>query len=184
MIDPLLISQVVLWMLVLALALAFLTSRGQQKKGDNLVMQNFGIPILDKFPEFTSVTFQDKDWLESLKEHRGNILLFTSATCASCQGLYPIISEYSLKNDVGVILFMEGNPELIWEKIKDNNIRVPVVHFTPDLIEITKVPAFPYSYYLSKSGIVYNKGGTQVERELDILLNNGRHMEKIMGKAS
>lgn len=180
--DPQLIAQIVLWLLVLALTAAFFTSHGQQKNDKRLVMQKFGLPLMEAFPDFQAAPIQGGDWRES-NEQKGNILLFTSATCESCQGIYPIVTEYAKRNDVSIALYMDGDPELIRKKIDENNVQVPVYHFTPDLFPISKVPAFPYAYYLSPSGIVFNKGGTQKEEDLDLLLNEGRYMENAMGKA-
>lgn len=182
--DPLFISQIVLWVLVLVLSVAFLTSRmQQQKKVKQLAMQGFGLSLMDEFPAFEAASIQGDDWKAS-RENKGSILLFTSATCQSCQGVYPIVSEYAQKNDISIVLYVEGDPELIRKKVEEYNIQVPVYHFTPDLIEITKIPAFPYAYYVSSLGIVFNKGGTQKEEELDMLLYDGRHMENVMGKVS
>lgn len=178
-----LISQLVLWLLVLVLSAAFLTSRMQpQKKNTQLVMQGYGLPLRDRFPVIEASQIQAQEW-KPPNEVKGLILLFTSATCQSCQGVYPIITEYARKNDVGIVLYMEGSLELIHKKIEEYNIQVPVFHFTGDLIKVTKVPAFPYAYYVSLSGIIYNKGGTQKEEEFDILLQEGRHLENVMSRA-
>jgi len=177
--GTLMISQIVQWVLLLLLTVAFLTFRSQKEEKKSLAWQSYGLSLMEKFPELEN-EFISNGKNVHFNEPVDSIVLFTSATCSACNGLYPIISDFSQKYNVEIKLYIQGDTALIQEKINTHQLVVPVLHLNIDLLQQAKIPGIPYAYYLSTSGVIYNKGGVNHEDHLKLLLHDGRKQEKMM----
>ncbi|MNS39693.1 Methylamine utilization protein MauD [compost metagenome] len=179
------ISQSVLWILVLALVVGFVTLPRANNPKRRLALQNYGLPVQDYFPYLDTRTVDGKyEWIKDNRFGRSTIVLFTSAGCKACNGLYPIISHYASSKNIDILLFIDGTLEEVHQKITTNNIQLSVFKMSEDLQSLAKVTFYPFAYYVSADGIIFGKGGVQTPEDLDLLLDEATYLESRLSPAS
>lgn len=178
------ISHCVLWSVVVLLVLNDSTSPTTKPKEKVLHMQSYGLPVHDHFPDLSIRSVRDRPLKEELDSAKPVIMLFTSAGCGACNKLYPAITGFAENHNVNVLLFIEGTPDAIQQKITRHAIRVPVFQADQESLARAKVNLFPFGYYVSHDGTIYAKGGVPTREELELLLFEGTRMERLYSEAS
>lgn len=179
--DPITIFNVVLWLLVLTLLGVHLTGKKENKA--ILPLQGFGIPLREQMPMIVAPKIRGSEFEELISNGRPTIVMNTAIGCGACDGLYPIISNFSKENDVNIALFVDGSIEDIEKKIKDHSITASVFQVTDKVKSTLLIRMIPFSYYTGVDGVIYSKGAVADYPQLTLLFENGFQTEKVLNRA-
>lgn len=177
--TALIVSNVVLWIVVLALLVVVLALTRQlgvlheRITPVGALMLNKGLAVGERAP---TVEVQD---LEGAKlsvgsprnDGKSTLLLFVSPTCPVCKSLLPIVksSGRDERSWLDIILASDGNPEEHREYVRANGLSsVPYVVSAP--LGITyQVSRLPFAALLDEAGVLRARG----------LVNSREHLESL-----
>lgn len=177
------IAQIMLWAVVLLLVVGYLNMPKTGTRKRTLDLQNHGLALQDRLPALEVRSIRDRSLAEDLNSGQASILLYTSAACQACNGLYPVLSEYADRLGVAIILFISGDSDAIDRKIKEYDIRVPVYPTDEVTLARSKITLFPFGYYVSRNGSICAKGGLPQPNDLDLLFAEGSYAEAMLKHA-
>lgn len=177
--TALIVSNVVLWVVVLALLVVVLALTRQlgvlheRITPVGALMLNKGLAVGERAP---TVEVQDLAGGNlSVGSPRGDgkstLLLFVSPTCPVCKSLLPIVksSGRDERNWLDIILASDGNPEEHREYVRANGLsNVPYVVSAP-LGMTYQVNRLPFAALLDEAGVLRARG----------LVNSREHLESL-----
>ncbi len=185
MIDALLISNVVLWMLVIGLALTVLALTRQigllheRISPVGALSPEASIKVGDPAPEVALIDLHDRPLQiggPSLDESR-TLLFFLSPTCPVCETLLPTVERVARTEvpRVRVILASDGLPDEHRAFVEAQRIsHLPYVLSTP-LGMSYGVAKLPYAVLIDKDGLVAAQGLVNTREHLESLFEAQRH---------
>lgn len=179
MIDALVISNIVLWLLVIGLALTVLALTRQigllheRISPVGALSPQAKVKVGDPAPELALIDLHDRPLQigGSSKDGSRTLLFFLSPTCPVCETLLPTVERVAQTEvpRVRVILASDGAPEEHHAFVADQRIsHLPYVLSTP-LGMTYGVAKLPYAVLIDEEGIVAAQG----------LVNTREHLESL-----
>ena len=177
--TALVVSNVVLWIVVVALLVVVLALTRQlgvlheRITPVGALMLNKGLAVGAQAP---TVAVQDLEGGQlsvgsPRKDGKSTLLLFISPTCPVCKSLLPIVksSGRDERNWLDIILASDGNPEEHREYVRANGLGdVPYVVSAP-LGMTYQVSRLPFAALLDEAGVLRARG----------LVNSREHLESL-----
>lgn len=177
------LSYYILWILVIFLSISVIVIIKRITPGTpSLDMNDAGLDEGLKVPleVFQSVSNKTVNIISRNKE--GIVLLFLSVNCNACSILLKDLNNFAKSHSkLSIVVFMNAeNENDIINKVGNMLENIPVVKLTDYYLEQFKVPAYPFSYFLTPSGKIISKGGVPAGRiHLDLLVNIGTNNAKL-----
>ena len=177
--TALVISNIVLWVVVLALLVVVLALTRQlgvlheRITPVGALMLNKGLTVGERAPTVEVQDLAGENLSVGLPRSDGKstLLLFVSPTCPVCKSLLPIVKS-SGKDERGwldIILASDGNPEEHREYVRANGLgNVPYVVSAP-LGMTYQVSRLPFAALLDEAGVLRARG----------LVNSREHLESL-----
>ena len=177
--TALVISNIVLWVVVLALMVVVLALTRQlgvlheRITPVGALMLNKGLTVGERAPTVEVQDLAGENLSVGLPRSDGKstLLLFVSPTCPVCKSLLPIVKS-SGKDERGwldIILASDGNPEEHREYVRANGLgNVPYVVSAP-LGMTYQVSRLPFAALLDEAGVLRARG----------LVNSREHLESL-----
>lgn len=166
------ISYIALWILVLLLcfvALDYLKRTLPRKR--SLGLQDMGFPMGQQMPIKQVNDLSGRTIPLANPTKKGTVLVFTSATCASCKTLYPVLEPFQKRHpEVEVVMLYLGDTESGQQTKGNYGMSFPIVPTDSEGFADFEVNTFPFAYYISPDGKVQNKGGMSGSSDLELLL--------------
>jgi methylamine dehydrogenase accessory protein MauD len=175
-----LVSYIVLWVVVLALALlVFLLYRqlGIMYLGSAEGVSRDGLPKGTPAPDF-SLTDQ-YGHVQHLADYRGRptLLVFGSPSCSPCRILFPQLEDWTRHHpEVGALWLNATTPEESLRFVSELGATVPVVPYTPEskLLDKYRARVTPFAFMLDESGVIRAKGLVNTKAGLDLFYKEMR----------
>jgi methylamine dehydrogenase accessory protein MauD len=177
--TALVISNIVLWVVVLALLVVVLALTRQlgvlheRITPVGALMLNKGLTVGEQAPtvEVQDLAGANLSVGSPRSDGKSTLLLFVSPTCPVCKSLLPIVKS-SGKDERGwldIILASDGNPEEHREYVRANGLdNVPYVVSAP-LGMTYQVSRLPFAALLDEAGVLRARG----------LVNSREHLESL-----
>jgi methylamine dehydrogenase accessory protein MauD len=178
MIDALVVSQIVLWVVVIALAatcLALLRQVGVLHERTT----PFGAMMSDRGPDVgDAAPVMDTREMSGREIRIGGpsaadvstLLLFVASTCPVCKRLLPVAKRFAHEEGLSLILVGDGDPESYQHLIKDHGLHdLPLLN-SPGIGMRFHVGKLPYAVLIDGSGVICSKG----------LVNTREHLESLI----
>ena len=177
--TALVISNIVLWVVVLALLVVVLALTRQlgvlheRITPVGALMLNKGLTVGEQAPtvEVQDLAGANLSVGSPRSDGKSTLLLFVSPTCPVCKSLLPIVKS-SGKDERGwldIILASDGNPEEHREYVRANGLdNVPYVVSAP-LGMMYQVSRLPFAALLDEAGVLRARG----------LVNSREHLESL-----
>lgn len=174
-----LVSYIILWILVIALALVALS----HSRLLGVIFQRVGPaparPLTDKFPESITeiygVTLLDQPWSRKFPAPRPTVAIFVSPQCQTCNALIPHVKDFVHERGQTV-------DTVLLSILHDFTMNQAYAQFAeldaiPYIIadrfsEMFPVPVTPYAICLNEGGVVVSKGVVNHYEHLVSLLPN------------
>jgi methylamine dehydrogenase accessory protein MauD len=177
--TALIISNIVLWVVVLALLVVVLALTRQlgvlheRITPVGALMLNKGLTVGERAPtvEVQDLAGANLSVGSPRSDGKSTLLLFVSPTCPVCKSLLPIVksSGRDERNWLDIILASDGNPEEHREYVRANGLsNVPYVVSAP-LGMTYQVSRLPFAALLDEAGVLRARG----------LVNSREHLESL-----
>jgi methylamine dehydrogenase accessory protein MauD len=177
--TALIISNIVLWVVVLALLVVVLALTRQlgvlheRITPVGALMLNKGLTVGERAPtvEVQDLAGANLSVGTPRSDGKSTLLLFVSPTCPVCKSLLPIVksSGKDERNWLDIILASDGNPEEHREYVRANGLgNVPYVVSAP-LGMTYQVSRLPFAALLDEAGVLRARG----------LVNSREHLESL-----
>lgn len=139
-----------------------------------LVLEDHGAASGEMFPQ-TKFQTMHHGVIDIMRIRKtGHLIAFTSVGCDKCKLVYPLLVNLSkARQDLSIILLMDGNSEDIVKTIETYQISMPVVPIVSEDIQRLQTKYFPFIYYLSSNGVVKTKALINYQEQLDTLVRKG-----------
>ena len=177
--TALIISNIVLWVVVLALLVVVLALTRQlgvlheRITPVGALMLNKGLTVGERAPtvEVQDLAGANLSVGSPRSDGKSTLLLFVSPTCPVCKSLLPIVksSGKDERNWLDIILASDGNPDEHREYVRSNGLsNVPYVVSAP-LGMTYQVSRLPFAALLDEAGVLRARG----------LVNSREHLESL-----
>jgi methylamine dehydrogenase accessory protein MauD len=177
--TALIISNIVLWVVVLALLVVVLALTRQlgvlheRITPVGALMLNKGLTVGERAPtvEVQDLAGANLSVGTPRSDGKSTLLLFVSPTCPVCKSLLPIVksSGKDERNWLDIILASDGNPQEHREYVRANGLgNVPYVVSAP-LGMTYQVSRLPFAALLDEAGVLRARG----------LVNSREHLESL-----
>lgn len=177
--TALIISNIVLWVVVLALLVVVLALTRQlgvlheRITPVGALMLNKGLTVGERAPtvEVQDLAGGNLSVGAPRSDGKSTLLLFVSPTCPVCKSLLPIVksSGKDERNWLDIILASDGNPDEQREYVRANGLgNVPYVVSAP-LGMTYQVSRLPFAALLDEAGVLRARG----------LVNSREHLESL-----
>lgn len=187
MIEALVISQIVLWGVVVALGIVCLALLRQVGVLHERISP-FGAMMSDKGPEIgdQAPVMEDRDLKGTPITIGGpsaagesTLLLFVAATCPVCKQLLPTAKQFAKAEGLRVILVGDGDPDAYERLVREQDVGgLPLVN-SPGVGMRYHVGKLPYAVLIDDTGVIRSKGLVNTREHLESLV-----VAKEMGLAS
>ncbi len=169
-----LISYIVLWALVVALAVLVLLlyrQLGIMYLGSAEGVSRDGLERGKPAPDF-ALTDQHGN-THRLSAYRGRpvVLLFGSPHCSPCRILLPQLQDWARKHpEVTVLWLNAASPEESARFVAETGATIPILPFSPDdnLMDRYRVRVTPFTFFLDAQGVIRAKGLVNTKSGLDL----------------
>jgi methylamine dehydrogenase accessory protein MauD len=171
-----LVSYIVLWVLVLALAVLVLLlyrQLGIMYLGTAEGVSRDGLDRGKTAPDFT-LTDQHGN-IHRLSAYRGRpvVLLFGSPHCSPCRLLLPQLQDWARKHpQVAVLWLNAASPEESARFVAETGTTLPVLPYSPtpkdNLMDLYRVRVTPFTFFLDADGVIRAKGLVNTKSGLDL----------------
>lgn len=181
-IEFLIVSNILLWLTVIASAVVLLGITRQvgilheRSAPLGAMITDHGPDIGDSSPTFEVVDYFGKALRIGGPEARGRetLMMFTSPTCPICDKLLPIIKSVARDENVSVLLISDGQPEDHARFLKNHDLGgIPYI-VSPEVGMRFQVGKIPYGVVLDGRGKIRAKGLTNTREHLESLLEGAR----------
>lgn len=155
-------SYILLWVLITVLcATTVVILKRITPSKPKLDMDDSGLEKGSKFPilNFNSLS-QEK--INLINPHNlGTVAIFISVNCNACNNVLASLMGFIKKhNNLSIIVFIRGeNKQELIQKAGTLINQVSFIELTDSYLEEFRIPAFPFSYFISSKGNVIEKGG-------------------------
>jgi len=178
--EALLVSNVVLWILVLVLAgvvVALARQIGvlyERIAPVGALTLGRGPAVGDKPAIVAAVALDGHTWQIGAPsaDGRGTLLFFLSVTCPVCKSLLPVLRALAReeRTRLQVILAGDGNPDEYRALARAHGVEDLPCVLSPALGMTWQVPRLPYAVLLDAAGTIRSKGLVNTREHLESLL--------------
>ena len=173
--EALLVSNVVLWVLVLVLAgvvLALARQIGvlyERVAPAGALMTVRGPAVGELAPVVTASDLRGGS-LEVGGPGRRTLLFFLSPTCPVCKTLLPVLRSVVRREPLQVVLASDGSPDEHAAFVREEGLEAFPYVLSPTLGITYQVGKLPYAVLLDAAGVIRSKGLVNTREHLESLL--------------
>lgn len=178
MVSALVVSQVILWIVVVALALVCMALLRQVGVLHERMLP-FGAMMSDRGPDVGDAApeMQVRDTHGNAMQLGGpspegkvTLLLFVAATCPICKKLLPLAKRFAHEERISLVLVGDGEADLYQNMVENLALQeFPLIN-SPGVGMRYHVGKIPYAVLIDKDGVIRSKG----------LVNSREHLESLI----
>lgn len=178
MTNLLIVSNVLLWVAFLAVAVVLLGVLRQvgllheRSSPMGAMITDHGPDIGDKAPELSLTDFSGRPVTIGgpAADGRQTLLMFTAPSCPVCDKLFPIIKSIARAENIGVVMISDGAAEE-HRRFLDSHDLGPIRYVVSAEAGMAfQVGKIPYGVLLDAQGVIRAKGLTNTREHLESLL--------------
>jgi len=175
--DVVVISQILLWIVVIALAFVVMALVRQigvlhaRIAPAGALMLDKGVAVNSPAPQVTASDRHDRPVNVGYKSDRGQLLFFLSPTCPICKSLLPSLRSLGrqYRRDLDVVYVSDGDAGSQQGLIAEHGLEEAIYVVGPEIGMTYQIGKLPYAVLIDADGVLRAKG----------LVNNREHLESL-----
>ena len=175
--DAVLISNIMLWLVVVALAFVVMALVRQigvlhaRIAPAGALMLDKGVAVNSPAPQVTALDRHERPVNIGYKSERAQLLFFLSPTCPICKSLLPSLCSLarSHRKDLDVVYVSDGDAPAQQAIIREHGLEDATYVVGPEIGMTYQIGKLPYAVLIDADGVLRAKG----------LVNNREHLESL-----
>ncbi|WP_339487286.1 methylamine dehydrogenase accessory protein MauD [Pseudomonas sp. EL_65y_Pfl2_R95] len=175
--EGLIVSNVLLWALLLALAFAVMGLVRQigvlhsRLAPAGALMVDKGVSVNEPAPQVTAADRKGRPINFGYASEKGQLLFFLSPTCPICKSLLPAIKSIAKDqaDRLDVVFVSDGDMEAQEKLIREHKLEDAIYVVGPEVGMTYQIGKLPYAALIDKAGVLRSKGLVNSREHLDSL---------------
>ena len=175
--DVAVLSQILLWIVVVALAFVVMALVRQvgvlhsRIAPAGALMLDKGVAVNSPAPQVTATDRNERPVNVGYKSDKGQLLFFMSPTCPICKSLLPSLRSLarSYRRDLDVVYISDGDAASQQALVQEHGLEDATYVVGPEIGMTYQIGKLPYAVLIDADGVLRAKG----------LVNNREHLESL-----